>query len=372
MRRLPRAPNRKRPQKFWDGFEDRALIYDCFWHEDESRILLVCPPPGNLEPHWQEAKFIALPSRTPLEAAFHDVRSTMTVSLTGAPEDTGKILMEFAGEEFIFDVQPNLSGLFENARVLFTMSQNNPLAWIAEWARFHQVMHGADAVILFDNGSSAYAPEQLEQTLAKVPGIKKVLVISWPYKYGPHDPGVIFHRFWANFLQVSSFTVVLRRLAGRAYGLLNVDIDELAGPVAGTDVFELARQSPDGLYRMLGNWVESIIEPGVNDELPLHSAYRYMRRDIRHRLNAKKWSLDPTRQWLQDLDVHPSVHRVMNMPKEMARRAPRGLFWHFKGINTNWKQKRRRSDLSSAFIHRRPARLDAMFRQYQQRLQDRD
>lgn len=372
LRRLPRAPKRQRPQKFWDGFEDRALIYDVFWNNDGSQVLMVCPPPMNLEAHWRAAVFRALPSGKSLRAELHNVRSSMSIALQDAPPDTQQIEIGFAGQSFVTEIMPNLSEQLAGARVLFTMSQNNPLHWVFEWARYHRIMHGADTIIIFDNGSTAYGPEALAETLASVPGIKNVLVLSWPHKYGPHDPGVIFHRFWANFLQISSFSVILRRLAGRAYGIANLDIDELAAPIADSDIFEAAKASPDGFYRMAGNWVESVTEPGAADDAPVHTAYRTERRDVRHRLNAKKWVLDPSRSWLDDLEVHPSVHRVMNMPKEMHRRAPVGLFWHFKGINTNWKSQRHLTEKRTHFGHQKPAALEDMFARYAEAVKDLD
>ncbi len=364
LRRLPRAHKRKRGQKFWDGFEDKALIYDLFWHFDGERVLLIGPPALNLERHWRSAKFIALPSGKPLSPVFHHVRSTLTVALQQVPPQTRQIQLEFAGETFVAAIQPNMVKEFADARVLFTMSKDNCLTWIAEWALFHHITHGANAVILIDNGSETYRPEDVAKTLAGVPGIDKVLVISWPYKYGPHDPGVVFHRFWANFLQVASFAVILRRFGRRAFGLLNVDIDELAGPLAGTNIFQAARESQDGYFRLLGHWVEAVPEPDYVEDAPGHPAYRNVRRDIRHRLNAKKWGLDPTRSWLDDLDVLPSVHRVMNISKEMSARAPRGHFWHFKGINTNWKHDRLGKKPPKTFMLKRPDELREMFETY--------
>ncbi len=293
LRRLPRAPKRHRPQKFWDGFEDRALVYDVFWHLDNKQVLLVCPPPLNLEEYWLQASFKAMPSGQVLQPQIHNIRSSMTIALQDVDATQTHIEITFAGQKFVAEIMPNLADDFDGCSVMFTMSQNNPLSWIAEWARYHQTMHEVDAIIFFDNGSNVYTPEDIEKTLAEVPGVKKVLVMSVPYRYGPHDPGVIFHRFWANFLQVSTFSMVQRRFAGKAFGLLNVDIDELAAPIPGSDVFEMAHESIDGLYRMRGNWVESVVEPGVTDPMPNHLAFRTVRKDFRHKLNAKNGHLTP-------------------------------------------------------------------------------
>ncbi|MCF6301959.1 MAG: hypothetical protein L3J13_01955 [Devosiaceae bacterium] len=363
LRRLPKAPARPRTKKFKDDFEDRALVYDVFWHMDARQVLMVCPPAVNLAPYWSEATFRAYPGGQVLSAQFHSIRSTMTIVLEDVPGGTKQIHFTFAGQEFTADIGQNLAKNFVGARMIFTMSQNNPLHWMDTWARYHQLIHGADAVVVFDNGSSIYQPDDVAENLAKVPGIKQVLVVSIPFKYGPHDPAVLFNRFWANFLQVSTFTILLRRFGGRAFGVLNVDIDELAAPVTNSNIFEVARQSEDGFCSMRGRWVESIADQSNSTAMPDHLAFRSVLRDCRHTLNARKWVLDPSRDWLADLDVHPSPHRIKNMPREMARRAADGLFWHFKGINNNWKESRSRTEKGSFWTHRHPE-LKALFEQY--------
>ncbi|HHB83696.1 MAG TPA: hypothetical protein ENK61_09540 [Devosia sp.] len=364
LRRLPKAPGRPRPEKFTDGFEDKALIYDAFWHMDGKQVLLVCPPALNLAPHWARARFVAQPGGQVVSAEIHAIRSTMTIALKDVPTGTKQIHFTFADMEFTLDIGKNLATDFAGSRMIFTMSQNNPLDWLDTWARYHQLVHAADAAVVFDNGSSIYEPEDVASALARVPGLKRVLVVSIPFKYGPHDPAVLFHRFWANFLQVSTFSILLRRFGGQAYGLLNVDIDELAAPVARSNIFEVARQSVDGFCSMRGRWVESIAQPTQSPSLPDHTAFRSVLKDFRHTLNARKWALDPTREWLRDLDIHPSPHRIKNMPKEMAARAPNGLFWHFKGINNNWKESRNRQAKDSFLTHHHPE-LKALFEQFE-------
>ncbi|MFX8481515.1 hypothetical protein ABTL74_19375, partial [Acinetobacter baumannii] len=57
---------------------------------------------------------------------------------------------------FTLPVQPNLSHLFAGRRVLLTLSRNNAPRWIADWIRFYATLHGADAVLLYDNASDRY------------------------------------------------------------------------------------------------------------------------------------------------------------------------------------------------------------------------
>jgi hypothetical protein len=96
LRRLPRGINRTRHARFLVNYEDRALAYDCFWHQDGARVLLVGPPPMNLKADVMAARYLALPSRTELSAEYLPTMSTMITALSGAPRGTTEILMQAA------------------------------------------------------------------------------------------------------------------------------------------------------------------------------------------------------------------------------------------------------------------------------------
>jgi hypothetical protein len=105
LRRLPRGAKLVRRAGFFARYEDRALAYDCFWHEDGERILLVGPPPLNLRSEQRAARFSALPSRSALSVEYYPTPSTMITALSGAPKGTTEILMQFSGEEFAVKVE---------------------------------------------------------------------------------------------------------------------------------------------------------------------------------------------------------------------------------------------------------------------------
>ncbi|MDP1730779.1 MAG: hypothetical protein Q8L54_06285 [Devosia sp.] len=340
-RRLPRAARKARPPGFFERFEDRALVYDCFRHADGARILMVGPPPMNLMPQFRAARFVALPSRTPLRAAYHPSLSTMITELTGAPAGTPAVAMSLAGEEFVLPVQPNHSADLAGRRVLFTMSKDNELGWIAEWARWHAALHGTDAIVLFDNGSTRYGVEEIEQTLLGVEGIGKVVVRSWPYRYGMTDPALFKDPFYILFLQVSSMSVALRRYAARAYGLLNCDVDELASTPPGTTIFDLAKTSSQGLVVMRGRYMEPVADADAPAAGRTHRHFlRSFRDSKRAASRPKKWALDPRRSWVGSLDVHPYMHWIKGRPW-FSKSTPEGIYYrHFRGINTNWKDSR--------------------------------
>ena len=365
--RLPRVPDRQRPTRFYSEFEDKALFYDCFWHHNGSDILLVGPPPVNLLEHHRQARFIAHPSGKELAFEIFPSRSTMTTRLAGAPADTTHVEFSFAGETHEIVIQPSLVNELAGARILFTMNKNNDLCWIYDWARYHVVIHQTDTIVVFDNGSDKYGLNELEKTLGAIPGLKTIVLFSWPYKYGWRDNRVWTLHYWSLFLQVSSMSVVLRRLGLQAEAILNCDIDELVAPVADGNVYGLATCAPHGIATLAGTWVEAVVGPEsqVSGSLPGHADFRFVRRDPTRLLSPKKWVLDPKQDWVDGADVFPYMHRIMGAPDRKLTGQHRGSFFHFRGINTGWKETRRNAKPPLSLLHKKSATLEAALARYQ-------
>tara|TARA_R100000365_G_C2744896_1_gene73644 strand:- start:2161 stop:3327 length:1167 start_codon:yes stop_codon:yes gene_type:complete len=336
VKRLPRSPRRPRPAGFWTAFEDRALYYDAFRAENGRDVLLVGPTPLNLRAGLEAARYSALPSGAALGAELFPSRSTMLTRLADVPDDASAVRVEAFGEIFDLAIQPNFSASLSGARILFTINKNNRLEWVADWANWHASLHGTDTVILFDNGSTEYTIDKLEATLAAVEGLKTVIVIDVPHKFGPIDTSVLVTKFYPRFLQISMTNLALRRFGMRAEGLLDCDIDELAW-AGGQSAYERAELSALGVVRMRGRWIEATRAP---DAPARHHAFRHRLADFRHRLSPSKWVLDPRREWVRSLEVHPYLHRIHGAPPAARKHDDKTVFFHFKGINTNWKEER--------------------------------
>jgi hypothetical protein len=338
LRRLPRAPRRPRPPAVLDGYEDRALVYDAFWHEDGRRILLVGPPPQNLAAHYRTARYTA--GGLTLRARHHATVSTMITELEGAPPETREVTMELAGTQHELTIGANRSDAFAGRRLLFTMSKDNDLAWIAEWARWYQRLHGADAIVIFDNGSTRYGLAEIEETLCGIAGIEVVSAVGWPWRYGVTDRAVWNNPFYVLYLQVASMNVLLRRFGTKAAAIVNSDVDELIASPDGTSIFELARQSRGGIVSMRGRYMEPLAAP----DAPVERTHRHYRHrladDRRAQSRPRKWAIDPSRPWFASLDVHLYMHWIEGRPP-FSKSTPAGVFYrHFRAINTNWKDER--------------------------------
>ncbi len=309
------------------------LYYDCF--RSGRDVLLVGPPPYGLG----GARFSGLPGKASLDAKTYRSESVVITRLANVSAEVTAIeVLVDSGERFDLPVQPSSVAELSGARLLFTMSKDNELAWIAEWARYHARVHGADAVVFFDNGSTRYEMTEIAATISDQ-GIGRVAVHSWPYIYGAPDTAVRLNPFYTQFLQVASMSVVLRRYGMASAGILNCDVDELVATPAGKTIYDLVQQSPQGLIVMRGRYMEPVPNDGAlfGD----HRDYsRYLADTKLATSRPKKWALDPSRGWVSNLKVHPYMHWIENRPF-FSKSTPEGVFYrHFRAINTNWKDRR--------------------------------
>jgi len=330
---LPRAP------EFLARYEHYCIFYDVYWDATGTRIIMQGPPPINLARFYREATYIAQPSGIALTAKAHHSEKVYLYSLE-APAGTTSLDITFAGSQFSVSVGRNYSSFFENEDLLCTVSKNNDLQWIVDWARFHVVNQGATAVLLFDNGSDRYTLSNLEAALTSVVGLRKVCVVPVPFAYQRPDDALPKKRFWAHFLQPSLFVNMFRRYGAHAGGILNCDIDELLVPLKGQTVFEAARASRSGTVYFRSRWIEPV--PGELRPNGYRHRDFYLTRPQTDATRGKtdKWAMAPDRKWLQDLRVHPYTHLIQNRPPFTRHKPNNAYIAHFRGISTGWKYDR--------------------------------
>jgi hypothetical protein len=220
---------------------------------------------------------------------------------------------------------------FEGKNCLLTLSKDKDLAWIQDWAAYHVKEHGAQALLLFDNGSSRYGVEDIEASLGAVEGLETFAVIPAPF---PH--GALGKRpFWeppSKFLQGGILNLAGQRFLGRARGVLSVDVDELIWSKEGRSVFDEAAASPLGYLRISGSWVF----PAPDREGPCrHRDHAYA--DSRSREGREKWCLVPggplkSHYW--------DVHRIRGVFRQHLTASTRCRYWHFSHVSTDWKENR--------------------------------
>ncbi len=345
-RRVPLRPVAMQEAGFSDRYDFETLFYDAFWSHD-GHIVLLGPPFLNLRSALAEAKIIALPSGAicAFEVREMDRHGQLHVA---APAGTTTLRLEASFGETAITVQTGETDVFAGRRVMFTQSKDNRLEWIADWARFGRDLHGADAMLVYDNGSSAYRPEEIAETLLRLEGIVAVRVVDWPFKFGPQGGGD--KQTWdSDFGQHGVWEHARRRFLHKAASVQGSDVDEFVMSPRGESIFAAVEADPFGVLRYRGRWVMGIEgrdpAPGMPERR--HKDYGVTRLDLSQRLLGvtlrrdpelcpPKWSVVPAKtperaQW-----------RIHAIGDQLAARrmTNRFSYRHFREISNSWKYER--------------------------------
>lgn len=347
--REPTRPVDLRGANFVEEFDFTTLFFDAFFTDRPGSVLLVGPPFANLSSNLETAIFTANPSglRCSFRTRMMDRHSQMWLEV---PEDMQTIELKSRFGTFELAPAANLSFLFEGKRVLLTLSKNNRLEWIQDWARYNRDIHGADAVLFYDNQSTAYRLEDLAEALAGVSGFDQICIVQWPFKYGPQ--GIDLLRCWdSDFCQPGAWEHARWMFLQRCRSVLNSDIDELVVPVNDkTTVFDAAEKSWTGLVRFPGVWVIALPSDVCDETKQL-----IRHNDCRHYVSSKqqrkldilrpkgelntKWAIVPRRcphnsQWM----AH-TIYGWRGLYSNMSTDR-RFCYRHFVDISDDWKRDR--------------------------------
>ncbi|MEO6394897.1 MAG: hypothetical protein ABIO40_03205 [Devosia sp.] len=327
LRTAPRPVERQEPG-YAAEFDWTHLFYDIYWGAD--RLEMIGPPLRNL------ADFIS-PSHLTIDGqAFLSSVRTMPLAdaeLTIVETEAQPQKLDFhtKGYQTNIVVQPSRAEVFSGARAITTLSKDNRLEWIADWAEFHVRVHGVDAAVFYDNASSRYGVTELLDCLSSVKGLSAVAVVPWPYKYGPRGiPG----NWDSSFCQQVMIEHARRRFLREAAAMVNLDVDELIVTEDGASLFEHLDKSPSGALIYPGRWIDNVTTSRFLP--PRHRRYRHYVPD--GPLYLPKWTIVPSR--LPET-VATTIHRVFGDDFQPFQ-DPQILYRHFRAISTNWFYQRTR------------------------------
>lgn len=337
--------DRVRPEKWQDStygekYDDRTVFYDLIRSGDE--IVAIGPPLLNLEAELTRGA-VSLAGHAPKEVKTTALeRSQITRFLfDGIASDSPVFTFKLQEDKEALEVVPSteMNHLFRGKRVLMTLQKDEELEWIIDWATYYSNVHGCDAVLLYDNGSSKYQLSDLQRGLSSIPGIDRVVVVDWPFKYGPQGGAWVGNdAAWdSDFCQIGALQNARIKFLRDCEGFLNVDVDELVVSNGTTALFEFLAESPDGVVGFEGHWVANApigLSPG---QKPRH--FNFFQVEGNGKACSSKWLGTPGR-WPDQ--AHPTAHYVRNA---QAEQSPEFYLAHFKGINSAWKNKERVAEL---------------------------
>lgn len=343
-RESPRDPAKRQPG-YDEQFDADTLAYDVFAEPGGTRV---CGPPLlNLLEGMQVARWTL--DGASVAAQLTDLDRTQASILSAESMGGEKVAVVWGGKRLSATVSPSQLELFEGRKVLVSKSRNNRLHWITDWARFHAVCHGVDAVLLYDNGSTDYKPSDVLKAL-DIPELDVAVVVNWPFRFGPQGglwTGMRGVPWDSDFCEYGILEHARHRFLARSATVLHQDIDELVVTHSGASVFDVLAKSGADAIRYSGRWIENInIRP---DEMLSYRSFVHI--DVRKAPTTQKWALNSARaanalQWkthqlagIQVADTNDVAHR------------------HFMGLTTNWKWDRLSDVTYDPAVHIRDSRL---------------
>ena len=336
QRESPRPPD-LRNAGYAAAFDSETLFYDCY--RSGPYVVLQGPPLRNL--------LAPLLASTPLNA--HAQRWFGRLRHINR-DKRGEVWLRDSADRlaltgpigtYDLTIGPDLAQLYAGRRVLLTLSKNNAPRWIRDWVQFYRAEHGADAVLIYDNASTAYATADLQAELRAAFPDMVIHVVSWPFKYGPQGglAGAVNGREapWdSDFCQTGSFQHARLRLLRLARSVLNVDIDELVLGAQGGSIFAATETSRAGFIKFSGHWISAASPRPTTPGTCRHADF--VHRDTREvRTCPPKWCLVPARD--DPFRTSWSVHNWFGS-RHNRRISDAFTYRHMTAISTSWKEDR--------------------------------
>lgn len=345
FRRGPRHPM-DRTWNYEDRYDFFAIIYDAFWSEDGSEIVLITPPPSNLEQEVFQGEYREVPSGKPVEPLRHQTGPIHIIRIPVSP-GTQAIELRFSKGTYYISPQPNLCERLKGERLIVTISKNNALHWVRDWIYFHVKMHGCTGVIFYDNASDRYSKYDLRAALEPIPGLKYAILIDMPYPYGVNNGpfGVNDSRFLTRgILEHAKY-----RFARRAASLMHTDVDELVVTPTRESIFEATERSKTGYVSFEGIWVERVTQDGVEPPVEglTHDLFRYVAAGG-GRPSLRKTAIAPSRS---DDRVFMTTHRAYGARPDYEQ-GDKFRHYHFIGLKTVATNVKNKERLDSAPFQR--------------------
>jgi hypothetical protein len=344
--REPPRPAHLRGLRFEDEYDFETLFYDHFYSASDNKVVLLGPAFHNLAAPLGRMEVMAVPSYARCRFCLRELDRHGQVWVS-VPSGTERLRLRVEFAEFDLDLRPDMAVLFDQERVIFTLSRNNRLDWIQDWVRYNRDIHGATAVLIYDNASTRYSSDELVDALNGLSGIRRACVVEWPFKYGPQ--GWDTRQSWdSDYCQHGALEHARHYLLAKARSVLNSDIDEFVVSARGRGVFEAVEQSYAGAIRYHGVWVpglSSVLVGATSSAAVRHRDFSHYLRLVRtgplRRFGNRcptKWAAVPSRcpadsQWT----THSIKHWILGLPTTREF-----VYRHFQKINDNWKYDRSR------------------------------
>ncbi len=302
--------------------------YDAFWAK--GHLTVICPKLFGLYHVIQEGQFFLDGEKAgKFRLKPHEFYDALIFRATEQPST---LAFDWSGsrvESSVNSVRQD-SVPFTGKNVAVTLSRDNDLTWIEDFARYHCQVHGLEQMLFFDNASSRYGLDDIRDAL-KRGGIADPVVLSAPFRFGlatRDKKGKL--RYNTEFLQTTLLNIARIRFLSGSRAVLQCDIDELVWSKKGR-IFDLTRERPTGLIRLGVEWRYPI--SGLTEDFR-HSDH--IRKTTGDKLCRAKYCIVPSGPlWFSSWHIHTigllRSRGSLITPKEHG-------IWHCKAITSSpWR-----------------------------------
>lgn len=315
----------------WDeaaksAFDDDTLFYDVFQSGSPGTVYAVGPPLKRTFRRFLKQAQMTLDGTPATMREISQSRRASMIEISAPVTDPRALNITHPQLSFNVAISPSHLSRYAGTKAMFTLTRNNTLDWIRDWARFHVETQGVETIVLYDNASDIYGADALAEVLSNINGLQAFDVVPAPFQYGPIGLGRELTS--QRFLQFGLFEITRLRFLQDTVGVLNMDIDELAHSPVGTTVFEAAADSDAGFLTLPGSW--RYPEPGA----PLLHASHTLRQVDEEEPMYPKWCLIPEGP---QLGKSWRTHGIKGLPDQVQD----GFgFFHCRMISESWHYDR--------------------------------
>lgn len=239
------------------------------------------------------------------------------------------------------------SDIFNNKKVIVTISQNHPIEWLKQWIDYHKTVHNVDGFLIYNNRSTIYTNDELSQALHR--DDMPILVLDYDVPFGVMGGGLwewqgrsgTYLPWDSDFSQYVMLNHAKWRYLYSAKLAINADTDELL-IIKNSDLDGVADYCATGEHSVLlydGIWIEPIDSTTgeVAETIPVNerkfSNYWHTTNGDGRGIGVK-WMLNPAR----NLQYQWHLHKTFG-PHVKTQEI---TFGHFFAMNTGWSYQRDR------------------------------
>lgn len=365
IREIPRKKELRQPN-YMERFDLNSLFYDVAIYK--NKLMFLAPPIYKQTSIFSLAKISINGVQLTQEPVFVQEWKVTRVSYY-LPDDMVNMINCYKNVEIEFDcgyinqklnIAVKTHDFLAGRNVIIAINKDNKLQWIKDWLEWNVKVNGFDSAIIFDNNSETYDIEEFKSDFFNIKGLKNLLIINYPIKFGPLNFVKNGERsgFDSDYAQYVDLAIARFKYCGKASTFSSCDIDEYIYPESDTKLVDAVRKTNGGVISVSGFIVDKIFDEPISSSMNLRAKdFHYVNRKTVKKEGMRKYIVDLAKipenmqLWLHGVDLFRKGYEDYEIPKnelgiDVGKRpsiieSNEFTGAHFKGLGVNWRDNGR-------------------------------